>query len=324
MNHIDFQLNDAARLAAFELDDRVGRCRIPFETHADELVNGPTIIDCGIDAVGGIETGRRLAEICLGMLGKVSIAPANHAVWPGPAVQVETDHPAVACMASQYAGWKLEHGKFFAMGSGPMRAAAAKEAIFATLNYCEKSPVCAVGVLETRQRPPLELCEQIAHDCGVTLDELTLLLAPTASYAGSVQIVARSVETALHKMHELGFDILQVESAYGIAPLPPIAKNDLAAIGRTNDAILYGGEVTLWVNLEDDQLSELGPKIPSSASTDFGEPFAAVFERYNREFYAIDPQLFSPAVVTLNNRASGRTFRFGKLRPDVIERSFQS
>ncbi len=147
-------------------------------------------------------------------------------------------------------------------------------------------------------------------------------MAPTASQAGTIQVVARSVETCLHKLHELGFDPKRIESAFGTAPLPPVAKDDLAAIGRTNDAVLYGGEVTLWLRGDDDSLRQVGPHIPSSSSPEFGEPFAVIFKRYNCDFYKIDPQLFSPAAVTFCNLDSGRTFRFGQTLPEVIQRSF--
>jgi methenyltetrahydromethanopterin cyclohydrolase len=151
---------------------------------------------------------------------------------------------------------------------------------------------------------------------------LTLLIAPTASLAGTIQVVARSVETALHKMAELGFELARIESGHGVAPLPPIAKNDLAAIGRTNDAILYGGEVTLWMRGADDEIERLGPAVPSSASADFGRPFAEIFAAANHDFYKIDPHLFSPAVVNLVSLDSGRSWRFGEVRPDILARSF--
>jgi methenyltetrahydromethanopterin cyclohydrolase len=224
-------------------------------------------------------------------------------------------------MASQYAGWKLEHGKFFAMGSGPMRALSRKEALFDTIGHIERADV-AVGVLECRKPPPPELCDRIAADCGVSPSHLVLCVAPTASQAGTIQIVARSIETALHKLHEMGFDISHVQSAFGTAPLPPIAADDLAAIGRTNDAVLYGAEVTLWVRGDDESVSAAGPRVPSSASPDFGEPFATIFERYGRDFYKIDPHLFSPATVTFCNLDTGQTHRFGNVSPEVIQRSF--
>ena len=151
---------------------------------------------------------------------------------------------------------------------------------------------------------------------------MTLLVAPTASLAGGVQVVARSVETALHKLSELGFDLARIVSAHGTAPLPPVATDDLAAIGRTNDAILYGARVVLFVTGDDDSLEEVGPKVPSTASHDHGEPFAAIFARYNHDFYAVDPHLFSPAEVVFQNLETGRVHAFGRMAPEVLVRSF--
>jgi methenyltetrahydromethanopterin cyclohydrolase len=199
---------------------------------------------------------------------------------------------------------------------------ACKEPLFAQIGYRERTDK-VVGILETGKLPPEDICLKIAAACNVAAERVTLLAARTASLAGTVQVVARSIETALHKMHELGYELKRVVSGFGTAPLPPVAPDDLAGIGRTNDAILYGGDVTLWVYEEDDaRLAELGLRIPSAASRDFGEPFSVVFERYGRDFYKIDPLLFSPAVVTLVNLSSGRSFRFGELRPDVLAKSF--
>ncbi|HEX4147331.1 MAG TPA: methenyltetrahydromethanopterin cyclohydrolase [Pirellulales bacterium] len=284
--------------------------------------SGATIIDLGINTLGSLEAGLLLAETCLAGLGQVTLAPADSAVWRGPAVCVFTDHPAAACMASQYAGWQLSEAKFFAMGSGPMRAAAGREAIFDRIGHRETAER-VVGVLEARTLPPLGVIQQIAAACRVSPRDVTLLVAPTASIAGTIQIVARSVETALHKLTELGFDVGQIVSACGSAPLPPVAASDLAAIGRTNDAILYGAEVTLWLQGGDDaELIRVGAQVPSSASRDYGEPFEQIFERYHRKFYDIDPHLFSPAVVTLINLKSGRAHRFGRTRADVLAKSF--
>lgn len=287
----------------------------------NSLSCGAHIIDCGVKAEGSLEAGRILAEVCLAALGTVSFVPADRSLWSGPAVQVQTSRPVEACLASQYAGWQLKGEKFFAMASGPMRAVAQREPLFADIGYSEPADVDTgvVGVLETSKLPTDEIAEQIAAGCSVPANKVRLLCARTASLAGTVQVVARSVETALHKLHELKFDLKKVVSGYGVAPLPPIAKDDLTAIGWTNDAILYGGEVTLWVRADDDELHAIGAKVPSNASADFGEPFAQIFHRYNGDFYKIDPLLFSPAVVTFVNLNSGHTHRFGTLQPGVLQ-----
>ncbi|MEX2176642.1 MAG: methenyltetrahydromethanopterin cyclohydrolase [Pirellulaceae bacterium] len=313
-------------IALIELNERTWkRCDgiasyFPEHIHAivSKARSGTRIIDLGVHARGGLEAGRQLAETCLAELGYVEFTSNSGSA---PVVTVHTDHPILACMASQYAGWQLTGEEFFAMGSGPMRAVACKEPLFEHLGYRE-SAQRVVGVLETSKLPTDEICQKIAAACNVTPDNVTLLVARTASIAGTVQVVARTVETALHKMHELGYDLQKVVSGWGSAPLPPVAADDLVGIGRTNDAILYGGEVTLWVRDDDDALAELVAKIPSSASRDYGEPFAAVFERYGRDFYKIDPLLFSPATVTLVNLASGKSHRAGELRPDILATSF--
>ena len=177
-------------------------------------------------------------------------------------------------------------------------------------------------MLETRKTPYDEVVAYIAERVQLPAEQVTLLFAPAASMAGTVQVVARALETALHKLHELKFDLTQVVSGYGIAPLPPVAADEIGAIGRTNDAILYAGQVTIWLHGDDEQLAAIGPKVPSSASPDHGAPFAELFERYNRDFYKIDPLLFSPAVICLVNLKSGRRHVFGRIEPEVLRKSF--
>lgn len=286
--------------------------------------DGVMIVDCGVQARGGLLSGVAMAKACLADLASVQVLPGRSDIFPGQAVQVYTDQPVAACMASQYAGWQIagdKPTKFFAMGSGPMRAAYGGEVLFDEIGFRESAD-CAVGVLETSRLPPDAVCREIADKCGVRPDRLALLVAPTASLAGSVQVVARSLETCLHKLHELAFDLSRVRSGYGVAPLPPVAADDMMGIGWTNDAVLYGGDVTLWVDGDDTTLEEIGPKIPSSASRDHGQPFADIFARYDHDFYKIDPLLFSPAVVTLVNVDTGYSRRFGEFAPLVLRDSF--
>ena len=306
----------ASRLVERLRGDLAGR---GVAEHAVE--GGGRWFDLGIAAKGGLLAGLDLARICLADLAEVAIVPGEVAGRPCPMVQVATDHPVEACLGSQYAGWALAEGKFFAMGSGPMRAAYAHEPLFDDLGLAER-PDAVVGVLEGRKAPTPEVVAKVAQACRVEPKDVTLLVAPTASLAGGAQVVARSVETALHKLHELKFDLRRIVAGYGVAPLPPVAKGDLAAIGRTNDAILYGARVVLYVNGDDASLAEVGPKVPSNASRDHGEPFSAIFARYNHDFYAVDPHLFSPAVVSFQNVETGRVQTFGALAPDVLARSF--
>ncbi len=293
------------------------------QVEARPVEGGGRFIDCGIAVRGGLLAGLDLARICLGGLAEVTIVPGAVDGRAVPRVQVVTDHPVLACLGSQYAGWALSEGKYFAMGSGPIRAAAPdREPFLRDLGLIDEHPGAVVGVLEGRVPPPATILAQIAAACSVSPSAVTLLGAPTASLAGGVQVVARSVETALHKLHTLNFDLTRIVAGYGDAPLPPVAKDDLAAIGRTNDAILYGGRVVLAVTGDDASLAEVVAQVPSSSSTDHGEPFATIFARYHHDFYAVDPHLFSPAEVVFQNITTGRTHSAGRVSPEVLARSF--
>jgi methenyltetrahydromethanopterin cyclohydrolase len=178
-------------------------------------------------------------------------------------------------------------------------------------------------VLETSKLPTDNVFTFISDKTGVPIDRTILLTVRTASIAGNLQVVARSVETALHKFFELGFDVWRIRSAVGVAPLPPVAADDVAGIGRTNDAILYGGRVTLMVRGDDESIAAIGPKVSSSGSAAYGKPFAEIFEDAGHDFYKIDPHLFSPAEVVFQNLDTGRTHRFGRIAPEVMQRSFE-
>jgi len=290
---------------------------------------GGIVLDAGIAAPGGLAAGRDLARIGLAGLGEVNLVPAGAVgIGPWPGVQVWTDHPVAACLASQYAGWALSGAapKFFAMGSGPMRAVAGQEPLFDKIGHREQADAetGVVGVLETRTLPTPEIVGIIAQRCGVPPETVKLAVAPTASLAGTIQVVARSVETALHKLETLGFDLTRLVAGFGVAPLPPVASDDLAAIGRTNDAILYGATVELHIVGDDDSLAQIGPQVPSCASPAHGAPFAEVFRQAGFDFYKIDPALFSPAVVRFRNLTTGRSHSFGRGELEILQRSFES
>lgn len=287
--------------------------------------NGATIIDAGIDCAGGIEAGLRIAEICMGGLGKVSLtANATFRKWPW-ALQVHTANPVLACLGSQYAGWRLTHGKgkdaFNALGSGPARALAGREELFATLDYHDNADSACL-ILEADRRPPAALVAQIATDCEVAPDRLTLILAPTQSLAGTVQVVARVLEVALHKAHALGFALDRIVDGMGYAPLSPPAPDFITVMGRTNDAILFGGTAHLFVTGDDASARDLSRNLPSSASRDYGKPFAETYQSHKGDFFAIDPMLFSPARVLVSAVDSGSTFHAGALDEPLLDRSF--
>jgi len=295
--------------------------RLRIAVHED--AGGTRVIDCGVTARGGLEAGRLLAEVELAGLGNVDLVPGPSELWQMPGVAVHTDHPAIACLASQHAGWRIAGEGYLAVASGPIRVLARDDPLAARLAPHEDEEV-AVGVLESRALPPPPIYAELAGQCRVRTGGLILLVVAAGSQAGIVRGAARSVEFAVRKLADLGFEMGRVESGYGFAPLPPLSGDETKAMERATDAILYGTQVTLWVRGDDDALAALGPQIPSDASADHGMPFADIFEHYDRDLGSIDPRLFGPAVVALLNVETGRSFRFGRLVPDILQRSFTS
>ncbi|MCJ2101776.1 methenyltetrahydromethanopterin cyclohydrolase [Methylobacterium sp. E-046] len=286
---------------------------------------GARMVDAGAQARGSIEAGRRIAEICLGGLGTVTIAPTGPiASWPY-SVTVHSADPVLACLGSQYAGWSLadEAGDsgFFALGSGPGRAVAAVEDLYKELGFRDSATRTAL-VLEAAGGPPESVVAKVAEACGLRPEDLTFIFAPTQSLAGSTQVVARVLEVALHKAHTVGFDLHAIVDGIGSAPLSPPHPDFIKAMGRTNDAIIYGGRVQLFVDADDADAKQLAEQLPSTTSSDHGAPFADIFARVNGDFYKIDGALFSPAEAIVTSIRSGATYRGGRLEPTLVDASF--
>ncbi|MCX8162018.1 MAG: methenyltetrahydromethanopterin cyclohydrolase, partial [Candidatus Bathyarchaeota archaeon] len=177
------------------------------EYYQVKVSNGPlgsTIVDAGIEARGGFEAGRIITEICMGGLGKASISFESFDGRILPAVKVHTDHPVIATMASQYAGWRVKVGKFFALGSGPARALSLEpKTLYEKIGYRDESDE-AVIVFETSSKPDESVVDYVAGKCGVKPSNLYIILTPTMSLSAMVQISGRIVETGIHKLNEIG------------------------------------------------------------------------------------------------------------------------
>jgi len=288
------------------------------------VVSDALVIDAGIDVPGSIDAGLLVTRVCMGDAAKVSIITEDaDRLVSEIGVMVQTDSPLLACLGGQYAGWPVTAGKYFAMGSGPMRMARGREAMLEALQIHESPPAVA-GVLESTDLPTTEVINVISNETNSPRDKVAIVVAPSGSLVGSIQVVARSIETAMHKLHTLKFDVRTIFSAVGLAPLPPPAKPSdvIGGIGRTNDAMLYGGRVTLWVDCDQEAIDAIADQVPSGASKDYGRPFATIFKDYDYDFYKVDPHLFSPAVVTIINRRSGKASRYGVINTDVLRQSF--
>ncbi|MGQ3675001.1 methenyltetrahydromethanopterin cyclohydrolase [Xanthobacter sp. TB0139] len=303
------------RLAGPLVRDIIARAS-SLRLHISQDESGVTLVDAGIACEGGVEAGLAIAEICMAGLGRVQLSAHPREGWPRW-VEVSSSQPVLACLGSQYAGWSLSASKeetqgksFFALGSGPARALAVKEELYGELGYRDTAGE-GVLVLEADRLPPRPVLNKVLNDCGLTARNLTVIVTPTRSSAGTTQVVARVLEVALHKAHEIGFDLRYIVDGSACAPLPAPADDGLEAMGRTNDAILYGGSVHLSVRGSDEEAERLARELPSGTSRDYGKSFKALFEAAGYDFYKLDGALFAPAEVWVSNLDTGRTWHRG-------------
>ncbi len=301
-----------------------------FRVNVQKMENGATIIDAGIEAPGCLEAGRIITEICMGGMGTVSIHHTEYTdKWP-LTINVYSSNPVLSCLGSQYAGWSLSEGKYYALGSGPARAMATKvkdgvtepvEELYKELNYRDEAEEATL-VIENDAIPPVEIVDRVAAACGIPAEKLTIIVTPTSSLAGCVQVVGRVLEVAMHKAHELHFPLENIIDGSGSAPICPPHPDFVKAMGRTNDAILFAGQVHIFVKGSDEDAEKLAKELPSCTSRDYGKPFAQVFKDNNYDFFKIDGMLFSPGSVIVSAVESGNSFRAGKLNNELLEQSF--
>ncbi len=283
---------------------------------------GATVIDAGIKAPGGYQAGLALTEICMGGAGQAKLDFKRYGDYEVPSVVITTDFPAVAALGSQFAGWRIKDGENIAICSGPARALALKpKDLYAELNFKDTSDK-AVVVIESNVMPSDVVVEKVATGCNVKPENIMMLVAPTASVAGLVQVVGRIVETGIHKLHNCGLDPKEILYASGYAPLPALCADFEVAMARTNDVLLYGGVVHYIVDYEDDaKLQSILAQAPSCAASNYGKPFLEIFREADRDFYKIDTKLFAPALLMINNKRTGKTLKAGQLNPKVLAES---
>ncbi|MHA1783040.1 MAG: methenyltetrahydromethanopterin cyclohydrolase [Promethearchaeota archaeon] len=278
-----------------------------YNAEVHELDNGAKVMDM---TRATWEGGKLVGEICMGGLGNVEFTYYNLDGHYIPSVNVYTSEPIIACMASQLAGWNVKLKKevekngeikkktvFQSLGSGPARAKAKTEKLFEEINYTDDSN-CAVIVFETSKMPNEEVMEIVAKKCNVDTKETYAIYAPTACLTGSIQVAARIVETGIHKLHEIHFPLEVIKDGFGTTTIAPIAKDDLGAMGRTNDSISAAGLTFYNIEVEKEkepEIFELLKKAPANTFPSYGKPFLETFKEANYDFYKIDPGIFGPA-----------------------------
>lgn len=305
-----------------------------YKAKIHKLKNGATILDMTKASWDG---GKLVSEICMGGLGTVEFSSYNLDGHYIPSINVYTSEPLISCMASQLAGWNIKLKKevekdgerkkkvvFQSLGSGPARAKSKIEKIFEEINYIDDSD-CAIIVFETPKLPNEEVMNIIADKCGVNPNNTYAIFAPTACLTGSIQVAARIVETGIHKLHEIEFPIEVICDGFGTTTIAPVAKDDLRAMGRTNDSLIASGKTYYTINVikeEEEELFEILKKAPANKSSSYGKPFIETFKEANYNFYDIDPGLFAPATYTVNNIRTGKTITVGKVNHELLKQSF--
>ncbi len=305
-----------------------------YKANVHKLENGATIIDMSNASWVG---GKLVGEICMGGLGKVEFTSYNLDGNYLPSVNVYTSEPIISCMASQLAGWSVKLKKevekdgvikkkvvFQSLGSGPARAKSKVEKLFEELDYTDNSD-CAIIVFETPKLPNEEVMNIVASKCNVGLDKTFAIYAPTACLTGSIQVAARIVETGIHKLHEIHFPLDVIKDGFGTTTIAPIAKDDLGAMGRTNDSIIAAGMTYYTIDVEKEKeqdLFDLLKKAPANTSSSYGKPFIETFKAANYNFYDIDPGLFAPAVYTITNIKTGKSLTVGKVNNELLKESY--
>jgi len=291
-----------------------------------KLENGSTVIDCGVNVSGSFKAGELYTKVCLGGLAEVGISipgdlSENFAI---PSVKIKTNFPSISTLGAQKAGWSVSVGDFFALGSGPARALALKPAeTYKEIEYKDDANI-AILTLEADKLPGADVADSIAADCNVSAENVFLLVAPTSSLVGSIQIAGRVVENGTYKMLEfLKFNVNKVKYAAGIAPIAPVDPDGLKAMGKTNDAVLFGGRTYYYIESEEgDDIKSLAEQLPSSSSEGYGKPFYDVFKEAEFDFYKIDKGMFAPAEVVINDLRTGEMFRGGAVNVELLMKSF--
>jgi methenyltetrahydromethanopterin cyclohydrolase len=281
-----------------------------------ELPSGATVIDFGVDAMGGMEAGLLLTEIQTAGLATVQTRMDSVAGGTRPHVQLTTDHPAIALLCSQKAGWELDVGEFAGLGSGPARALVGEESEFAAVGYYDEFDLTVLSV-ESTTLPGSDVVEHVAERANVNESAVLLPTCATGSMAGSVTTAARAAELAVFRLFELGYDPSAIRSASGTAPVAPVSYDETEAMGRTNDALAYGGEVHLTVEDDFDGFED----VPSTAADEYGKPFAEIFADAEYDFYEVEEGVFAPAQVTVDV-IDGPSYVLGETREDLLAESW--
>ncbi len=293
-----------------------------IEVH--ELSNGATVIDTGLNCPGSWAAARFLVEATLGGLGQVQYSTMELEGLELPQVEIYVDQPAIACLSCQLSGWPLPEAKNQAgivpLISGPARAVVCKDRFAQVVDYQDHSPE-VVAAIQDNVLPDEKLTQLIATECKVDPRGVFILLAPTGSLVGSINVVARTLETAIWRLHTLGLDIKKTYSAWGKAPLPPVTKDEYQAMIRTNVYTYYGGTAAFFIEEDDEKIERIIKEIPLSPRTtrNYGRSFSELLDEAGGNIFNVTDFVHNVTKIIMHNSKTGSTFQEGEIDLQMLK-----
>ena len=286
---------------------------------------GATIVDLGVAASGSWLGAKLWVEAAHGGMAEFTYGRMRVKDMELPTAEVIIDNPMLSVIACESGAWKLGEGQFVPIGSGPARAKARADRFAKRVEYSDPSPDVVLQ-LQMKQLPTDETLQFVADACGISQSHLVAMVAPSASLVGGVQVTSRSFEQAMISLgRNTNFDLSTIVYGYGSAPIPPVVDDEVLAMGRINDALVYGSSTGLWLrHPDDDEVRRTAESMAFSARAgdDYGQSYADIYDTYGRSLFNIPARLDSPAHVTLTNILTGSVFSAGKIDEDRLYRTF--
>ena len=304
------------------IKDAIARAE-EFQIHTWKADCGSTLVDMGLNCSGSWKAGQAFVEAGFGGMGKATYGRLDIGPFTVPTIDVWVDHPVLAVVASQAGCWELGKGELAEIGSGPARAVALADR-WSGHGYHDPDPSAVVVQLQTHRVPSDELCLTVANACHVSPEQVYVVFAPTACLVGAVQVASRTVEQVMIKLFLRGFDIHAVKLGFGTAPVAPLCKDETEMMGRANDALFYGATTVLYADVPDEAITAILPTFTFDVNSGeyWGMPFAAIFNKFNRNWFSVPDLIDSPAKVIINSLQTGHSFVGGQINLEVLARSY--
>lgn len=283
-----------------------------------QLDNGATVIDMGVMFPGGWAAAKYIAEISLGALATLSYGTYRLRDLELPLVSVYTDYPMISCLSSQISGWALKDMKNDAgivpLISGPIRAIVRKDFFSEPFDYQDDWHE-AVAVLQDNRLPDVRLTDYLAREAKVKPENLYVLVAATGSLVGFINVISRTLETSIWRLHTQGLDVSRIISAWGSAPLPPPTRDELKAMIRVNTYTYYGGCAGYILDEEDQKITTVLDQLTLSPKTthQYGIPFGQLLREAGGDIFNMREFCHSVAKINLLNIQSGNAYQYGEI-----------